>query len=183
MQFIDLKSQYSRIQDDVKARIETVLNHGQYIMGPEVAELETRLAEFVGVPHCIGLSSGTDALLAAMMALEIGHGDEVITTPFTFIATGEMIALLGARPVFVDIEPTTYNMDPARIEDAITDRTRAIMWYRLAQQTARPDDQAAILSRFDAVISASSDEERTTGEALATQWSQQYPAGLAEDQN
>mgnify|MGYP001809932285 CR=1 FL=1 len=147
MQFIDLKSQYSRIQDDVKARIETVLNHGQYIMGPEVAELETRLAEFVGVPHCIGLSSGTDALLAAMMALEIGHGDEVITTPFTFIATGEMIALLGARPVFVDIDPTTYNMDPARIEDAITGRTRAIMPVSLYGQCADMDAINAVAER------------------------------------
>jgi UDP-2-acetamido-2-deoxy-ribo-hexuluronate aminotransferase len=127
MQFIDLKSQYRRIEDDVKARIHAVLEHGQYIMGPEVQELEEALADFVGVKHCIGMSSGTDALLAAMMALEIGRGDEVITTPFTFIATGEMIALLGVRPVFVDIDPVTYNIDPARIEEAITGRTRAIM--------------------------------------------------------
>ncbi|MCG6897530.1 MAG: DegT/DnrJ/EryC1/StrS family aminotransferase [Thiocapsa sp.] len=139
MQFIDLKSQYRLIEDDVKARIDAVLNHGQYIMGPEIQELEEALAAFVGVAHCIGLSSGTDALLAAMMALEIGRGDEVITTPFTFIATGEMVALLGIRPVFVDIDPVSYNIDPRRIEDAITGRTRAIMPVSLYGQCADMD--------------------------------------------
>jgi UDP-2-acetamido-2-deoxy-ribo-hexuluronate aminotransferase len=139
MQFIDLKSQYTLIEDDVKARIHAVLEHGQYIMGPEVQEVEEALASFVGVKHCIGMSSGTDALLAAMMALEIGRGDEVITTPFTFIATGEMIALLGVRPVFVDIDPITYNIDPARIEEAITGRTRAIMPVSLYGQCADID--------------------------------------------
>lgn len=139
MQFIDLKAQYRLIETDVKARIHAVLEHGQYIMGPEVAELESALADFVGVEHCIGMSSGTDALLAAMMALEIGRGDEVITTPFTFIATAEMIALLGVRPVFVDIDPVTYNIDPARIEEAITGRTRAIMPVSLYGQCADMD--------------------------------------------
>lgn len=147
MQFIDLKSQYSRIEADVKTRIETVLNHGQYIMGPEVEELETQLAEFIGVAHCIGMSSGTDALLAAMMALEIGRGDEVITTPFTFIATGEMIALLGARPVFVDIDPATYNLDPTQIERAINGRTRAIMPVSLYGQCAEMDAINTIAAR------------------------------------
>lgn len=147
MQFIDLKTQYARIDRDVKARIESVLEHGQFIQGPEVQALEERLAEFVGVRHCIGLSSGTDALLAAMMALEIGRGDEIITTPFTFIATGEMIALLGARPVFVDIDPVTYNIDPARIEAAITGRTRAIMPVSLYGQCADMDAIAAIAAR------------------------------------
>ena len=147
MQFIDLKSQYSRIEPDVQSRIQTVLNHGQYIMGPEVGELETRLAEFVGVSHCIGMSSGTDALLIAMMALEIGRGDEVITSPFTFIATGEMIALLGARPVFVDIDPATYNLDPAQIEGAITGRTRAIMPVSLYGQCADLDAINAVAAR------------------------------------
>ncbi|NEX19459.1 DegT/DnrJ/EryC1/StrS family aminotransferase [Thiorhodococcus mannitoliphagus] len=139
MQFIDLKAQYGRIESEVKARIEAVLSHGQFIMGPEVNELEERLADFVGARHCVGMSSGTDALLAAMMALEIGRGDEVVTTPFTFIATGEMIALLGARPVFVDIDPVTYNMDPAKLEDAITGRTRAIMPVSLYGQCADMD--------------------------------------------
>ncbi|SDW97560.1 DegT/DnrJ/EryC1/StrS family aminotransferase [Thiocapsa roseopersicina] len=147
MQFIDLKSQYRLIEDDVKARIHAVLEHGQYIMGPEVEALEIALAEFVGTRHCIGLSSGTDALLAAMMALEIGRGDEVITTPFTFIATGEMIALLGVRPVFVDIDPVTYNIDPARIEEAITGRTRAIMPVSLYGQCADMDAINEIAAR------------------------------------
>jgi UDP-2-acetamido-2-deoxy-ribo-hexuluronate aminotransferase len=147
MQFIDLKAQYGRIEHDVKARIEAVLTHGQFIMGPEIQLLEERLAEFVGVRHCISMSSGTDALLAAMMALEIGRGDEVITTPFTFIATGEMIALLGARPVFVDIDPVTYNIDPALLEDAITGRTRAIMPVSLYGQCADMDAIHAVAGR------------------------------------
>ena len=147
MKFIDLQAQYARIQDQVQQRIQTVLEHGQYIMGPEVGELEERLADLVGVKHCIGVSSGTDALLIAMMALEIGPGDEVITTPFTFIATGEMIALLGAKPVFVDIDARTYNIDPAKIEAAITSRTRAIMPVSLYGQCADMDAINAIAGR------------------------------------
>lgn len=147
MQFIDLKTQYGLIAADVQARIGRVLEHGQYIMGPEVAELEEMLADFVGVRHCIGLSSGTDALLVAMMALGIGAGDEVITTPFTFIATGEMIALLGAKPVFVDIDPATYNIDPSAIESAITERTRAIIPVSLYGQCADMDAINAIGAR------------------------------------
>lgn len=127
MQLIDLQTQYQRIKPDVDARIQAVLDHGRYVMGPEVEALEARLAEHVGVDHCIALSSGTDALLVAMMALDIGPGDEVITTPFTFIATGEMIGLLGATPVFVDIDSATYNIDAALIEERITDRTKAIV--------------------------------------------------------
>lgn len=136
MQFIDLKAQQRRIKDQIDRRIADVLKHGQYIMGPEVPELETRLAEYVGSRHCIGLSSGTDALLVALMALGIGPGDEVITTPFTFISSGETIALLGATPIFVDIDPRTYNLDPELITDAITPRTRAIMPVSLYGQCA-----------------------------------------------
>ncbi|MBL3526133.1 MAG: DegT/DnrJ/EryC1/StrS family aminotransferase [gamma proteobacterium endosymbiont of Lamellibrachia anaximandri] len=139
MQFIDLKAQYRFIQEDVNRRIQTVLEHGRYIMGPEVTELEEALAAYVGVNHCIGVSSGTDALLMAMMALNILPGDEVITTPFTFIATGETIALLGATPVFVDIDPATYNIDPDLIEEAITPKTRAIMPVSLYGQCANMD--------------------------------------------
>jgi UDP-2-acetamido-2-deoxy-ribo-hexuluronate aminotransferase len=147
MQFIDLKAQYSRIQADVNQRIQRVFEHGQYIMGPEVAELEDLLADYVGVKHCIGVSSGTDALLMAMLALEIGPGDEVITTPFTFIATAEMVALLGARPVFVDIEPSSYNLDTGLLEAAINPRTRALLPVSLYGQCADLDAINAVAAR------------------------------------
>lgn len=147
MEFIDLKTQYERIRPQVDERIRRVLEHGKYIMGPEVAELEERLAAYVGVKHCIGVASGTDALLIAMMALGVGSGDEVITTPFTFIATGEMIALIGAKPVFVDIDPCTYNLDPALIEAAITPRTRAILPVSLYGQCADLDAINAVAAR------------------------------------
>lgn len=140
MEFIDLKSQYKRIQSSVHSRINTVLEHGKFIMGPEINELEEKLAEYVGVQHCIGVASGTDALLIALMALNIHNGDEVITTPFTFIATAEMIRLIGAKPVFVDIDPRTYNLDPALIEAAITPRTRAILVVSLYGQCADFDE-------------------------------------------
>lgn len=139
MDFVDLKTQYARLREPIDARMRAVLEHGQYIMGPEVAELEQCLASYVGAEHCIANASGTDALLIAMMALGIKAGDEVITTPFTFIATGEMIALLGAQPVFVDIDARTYNIDPALIEAAITPRTRAIMPVSLYGQCAEFD--------------------------------------------
>jgi len=136
MDFIDLKTQYQRLRGSMNARIQKVLDHGQYVLGAEVAELEQRLAEYVGVKHCISASSGTDTLLMALMAYGIGPGDEVITSPFTFIATGEMIALAGAKPVFVDIDPRTYNIDPVLIERAITPRTKAIMPVSLYGQCA-----------------------------------------------
>ncbi len=117
--FIDLKKQYSRIEKDVDQAIKKVLMHGQYILGPEVAELEKKLADFAGTEYCLGCSSGTDALLMAMMALDFKKGDAVFTTPFTFFATVEMIALTGATPVFADIDPKTYNINPARLREAI----------------------------------------------------------------
>ena len=147
MEFIDLKEQQARIKEALDARIAGVLSHGRYIMGPEVAELEERLADFVGVRHAIGVSSGTDALLISLMALGVGAGDEVITTPFSFIATAETIALLGAKPVFVDIDPRTYNIDHALIEPAITDRTKAIMPVSLYGQCADFDAIKAIANR------------------------------------
>lgn len=136
IQFIDLKAQYQHLKPAIDARIHAVLDHGQYIMGPEVAELEAGLAAYTGAKHAIGVCDGTKALLIALMALGVGRGDEVITTPFTFIATGEMIALLGATPVFVDVDPVSYNLDPARLEAAITPRTRAIMPVSLYGQCA-----------------------------------------------
>ena len=131
----------------MNARIQAVLDHGQYVLGPEVAELERQLAEYVGVRHCVSASSGTDTLLIALMALDVKPGDEVITSPFTFIATGEMIALAGAKPVFVDIEPDTYNIDPANIAAAITPRTRAIMPVSLYGQCADFDAINAIAAK------------------------------------
>jgi len=119
MDFIDLKTQQARIKDTLDANIQKVLSHGNYIMGPEIRELEKKLAAYVGVKHAIGCASGTDALLMALMAYNLGPGDAVFTTPFTFIATAEVVSLLGATPVFVDIDPKTYNMDPAKLELAI----------------------------------------------------------------
>lgn len=147
MQFIDLQTQQARIAADVEARIKAVLAHGRYILGPEVTELEERLADSVGVRHCIGVASGTDALLVALMALDIGPGDEVITTPFTFVATAEMIALLGAVPKFVDIDPVTYNIEPQGIAAAIGPKTRAIMPVSLYGQCADMDAINAVADR------------------------------------
>lgn len=150
--FIDLKSQYSAIKDRLDANIAAVLEHGQYVLGPEVARLESALADYVGAKHCISASSGTDTLMIAMMALGIGHGDEVITSPFTFIATGEMIALLGAKPVFVDVHPQTYNIDASLVEAAITPRTKAIMPVSLYGQCADMDTLNAIAGRHGLTV-------------------------------
>ena len=136
MEFVDLKKQYRLLKDSVDARIHAVLQHGQFIMGPEVKELEDKLAAYTGAQHAIACASGTDALLIALMALGVGAGDEVITSPFTFIATAEVIALLGARPVFVDIDPRTYNMDPNLVEPAITQKTKAVVPVSLYGQCA-----------------------------------------------
>ncbi len=119
MDFIDLKAQQNLIKDQLDANIQKVLAHGNYIMGPEVAELEKRLAEYVGVQHAIGCASGTDALLMVLMAYGVGPGDAIFTTPFTFMATAEVIALVGATPVFVDIDPVTFNIDPVKLYHAI----------------------------------------------------------------
>ena len=119
MPFLDLAAQQRRLRPEVQAGIHRVLQHGQYIMGPEIKELERKLAEYVGVKHAVGCSSGTDALLLALMAYGVGPGDAIFTTPFTFIATAEVISLVGATPVFVDIDPVTYNLDPERLREAI----------------------------------------------------------------
>lgn len=139
IEFCDLGAQQDCIRPQLERNIHRVLHHGHYIMGSEVVLLEQKLAAYVGVEHCISASSGTDTLLIALMALGIGFGDEVITTPFTFIATGEMIALLGAIPVFVDVDPRTYNIDPTKIEAAITSKTKAIMPVSLYGQCADMD--------------------------------------------
>lgn len=147
MQFIDLKTQQAAIKPELDRRIAAVLAHGQYILGPEIAELESALASFVGAEHCITVASGTEALLIALMALGVGSGDEVITSPFTFVATAEVIALLGAKPVFVDIEPHTANIDASFIEAKITSRTKAIMPVSLYGQIADMDAINAIAKR------------------------------------
>lgn len=127
MEFIDLKSQYEKYKTDIDARIQHVLEHGQYIMGPEVTELEETLAQYVGVKHCLTVSSGTHSLEIALRALDVGPGDEVITVPFSWISSAEVILLVGATPVFVDIEDDTFNMDASKLEEAITDKTKAII--------------------------------------------------------
>jgi UDP-2-acetamido-2-deoxy-ribo-hexuluronate aminotransferase len=149
--FIDLKSQYRSLEAEIGRRIKTVLEHGQYIMGPEVAELECRLADFVGVKHCITVASGTEALLISLLGLGIGRDDEVITTPFTFAATVEVIVLLGAKPVFVDVEPDTCNIDSRLIEAKITSRTKAIMPVSLYGQVADMDEINAIANRHGGI--------------------------------
>lgn len=148
LDFIDLKTQQDLIRPALEQNIQRVLQHGQYILGPEIALLEAKLAAYVGVKHCISVADGSAALLIALMALGIGVGDEVITTPFTFIATGEMIALLGATPVFVDIDPLTYNLNPALIEAAITPHTKAILPVSLYGQCAEFDAINAIAAEY-----------------------------------
>lgn len=147
MQFIDLKTQSQLIEEKLIARFKAVMAHGAYIMGPEIAEVEAQLAQFVGVKHAVSVSSGTDALMVALMALDIGPGDEVITTPFSFFATVEVILLLGAKPVFVDIDPITYNINPALIEAAITPKTKAIMPVSMYGQCADFNEVSAIARR------------------------------------
>jgi len=142
--FIDLKAQYKALQPQVQERINRVLEHGQYIMGPEVKELEDKLQAYIGAKHCITVASGTEALLISLMALGIQPGDEIITTPFTFVATAEVIVFLGAKPVFVDIEPDTCNIDATKIEAKITNKTKAIMPVSLFGQVADMDEINAI---------------------------------------
>ncbi len=152
LDFIDLKSQYAALKAPIAERMQRVLDHGQYIMGPEVKELEDRLAAYTGAAHCITVASGTEALLIALMALGLKPGDEVITTPFTFAATAEMIVLLGGVPVFADIEPDTCNIDAALIEAKITPRTRAIMPVSLYGQVADMDTINAIAARHGLAV-------------------------------
>jgi UDP-2-acetamido-2-deoxy-ribo-hexuluronate aminotransferase len=146
---IDLKTQYRALQPQIQDRINRVLEHGQYIMGPEVAELEEKLAAYTGAKHCITVASGTEALLISLMALGIKPGDEIITTPFTFVATAEVIVLLGAKPVFVDIEPDTCNIDASAIKEKITSNTKAIVPVSLYGQPADMDEINAIATKHN----------------------------------
>lgn len=145
--YLDLKPQYKALEKEINQRIQTVLNHGQFILGPEVLECEQALTKYIGTKYCLTAASGTDALVMALMALGVGHGDEVITTPFSFFATAEVISLVGATPVFVDIELDTYNIDPKKIEAAITQKTKAIMPVSLYGQPADFDEIEALAAR------------------------------------
>ncbi|EOE6382493.1 DegT/DnrJ/EryC1/StrS family aminotransferase [Vibrio cholerae] len=148
MQFIDLGAQQARIKEKIDVGIQKVLAHGQYILGPEVAELEQKLVAYTGAKHCISVANGTDALQIAQMALGVGPGDEVITPGFTYIATAETVALLGAKPVYVDVCPKTYNLDPAKLEVAITPKTKAIIPVSLYGQCADFDAINAIAAKY-----------------------------------
>lgn len=161
MAFTDLRRQYLALRESINGRIQRVLDHGQYIMGPEVVELEGELARFTGAKHCISVSSGTEALLISLMALGLRPGDEVITTPFTFAATVETIVLLGGVPVFVDIDPATCNIDASLLEGKITTRTRAIVPVSLYGQVADMDEINDVAARFG--IAAVEDAAQSLG--------------------
>ncbi len=152
MQFTDLKTQYAVLKTSIDARMQRVLAHGQYIMGPEVAEMEAALVAYTGAPHCVAVASGTEALLIALMAIGLKPGDEVITTPFTFAATAEVIVLLGGVPVYADIEPDSCNIDASLIEAKITPRTRAIMPVSLYGQVADMDAINAVALRHGLAV-------------------------------
>jgi UDP-2-acetamido-2-deoxy-ribo-hexuluronate aminotransferase len=160
IQFNDLKAQQNRIRENLENRIKAVLDHGKYIMGPEIAELEKRLAQFCGVKHCITCASGTDALLMPLMAYGVGPGDAVFTSPFTFISTAEVISLLGATPVYVDINPVTFNIDPLRLKESIENFTehgsklkpKGIIPVDLFGQPADYDEIEAIAEEFDLFV-------------------------------
>ena len=149
MEFIDLKAQQERIKAKIDAGIQKVLTHGQYILGPEVTELEEKLAAYTGAKYCISCANGTDALQIAQMALGIGVGDEVITPGFTYIATAETVALLGAKPVYVDVDPKTYNLDVNKLEAVITPRTKAIIPVSLYGQCADFDAINQVAQKYN----------------------------------
>lgn len=149
IEFIDLKAQQARLKDKIEAGIQNVLTHGQYILGPEVKELEEKLAAYVGAKHCISCANGTDALQIVQMAFGIGPGDEVITPGFTYIATAETVAVLGATPVYVDVNPKTYNLDIEKLQAAITPRTKAIIPVSLYGQCADFDAINVIAAKYN----------------------------------
>jgi dTDP-4-amino-4,6-dideoxygalactose transaminase len=149
---LDLKAQYAQIKAEVDAAIQRVIASQHFINGPDVAELEDEVARYCHAGHCVGVSSGSDALLMALMALGVGPGDEVITTPYTFFATAGAIVRLGAHPVFVDIDPASYNIDPAGIAAKVTPRTRVIMPVHLFGQCAEMDPILAVAQRHGLAV-------------------------------
>ena len=152
MQFIDLDKQQSKIKEELIESVQKVMKHGQYILGPEVDELERCLSSFVGSKHCVTVSSGTDALLMSLMATGIKPGDEVLTTPFTWISTVEVLKLIGAIPVYVDIDKTTFNLDPDKLEKKITSRSKAIMPVNLFGQCADFDKINSIAKKYNLLV-------------------------------
>lgn len=171
MQFIDLKKQQERIRDEIDAAIAGVLDHGAYIMGPEMRELESQLADYVGVKHCISCSSGTDALLMPLMAYDVGPGDAVFTSPFTFFATPESIVLTGATPVFVDIDPSTYNMDTDKLRVAI-DTVKRNGGLRL--RGIMPVDLFGLTADYDEIMQIAAEEGLFVIEDAAQSFGAEY---------
>ena len=149
MEFIDLKTRHQLIGNRINSRIQKVMGHGQFILGPEVRELENKLAQYTGSKHCVTVSSGTDSLLIALMALGVRAGDEVITVPYTWISTAEVIALLGAKPVFVDIRYDTFNMDETLLESAITEKTKAIIPVSIYGQCPNMNEINVIAKKYE----------------------------------
>ena len=147
--FANLQLQYQKYKDEIDKNIQKVLNRSNYIMGEEISLLEEKLCEFAGAKYSVACGSGTDALILSLLALDIKHDDEIITTPFTFIATAEVIALLGAKPVFVDIDETTYNIDPSKIEEKITDKTKAVICVSLYGQPCDMDEINKVAKKHD----------------------------------
>jgi len=149
---LDLKAQYATIKDEIKAAIDEVLESQYFILGPKVKQFEEQIAEYCNTEHAVGVASGTDALLISLMAINVGYGDEVITTPYTFFATAGSISRLGAKPVFVDIDPRTYNINPDLIEEEITDKTRAIIPVHLYGQCAEMEPIVALGKKYDIAV-------------------------------
>jgi len=152
IQMVDLKRQYIKIKPEIDNAIQEVLDSTQFILGKKVAEFEQKAAEYLGVKYAVGVANGTDALQIAMMALNIGKDDEVITTPFTFVATTETIVMLGAKPVYVDIDPMTYNINPAKIEEKITNKTKAILPVHLYGNPAEMDEILEIAKKYNLYV-------------------------------
>lgn len=176
IQFIDLKTQYQRLQADINTGIQSVLERGTYIMGPEISELEARLSTFCGARHAITCSSGTDALLLGLMACDVGPGDAVFTTPFTFFATAEVIMMLGAKPVFVDIDARTFNMDPNRLDEEVR---RVKAEGRLTPRGIVPVNLFGLAPDFDAIDVIAKDHQLFTLEDTAQGFGGEYKGRIS----
>lgn len=176
MQFIDLKTQYNRIKEKVDSSVLNVLDHGRYVFGPEITELEEKLADYAGVKHALACSSGTDALLIPLMAMEIGPGDAIFTTSFTFVATAEVVCLTGATPIFVDIDPVTFNMDPNKLEEALEYVKRET---ELTPKIVMPVDLFGIPADFDPIISFCEKHDLTLIEDAAQGFGAKYKGKTA----